>query len=339
MAGGDGRVVILPDESVIQQAADSMVNRQRIMVTGGTGFIGSHLALSLLSSGESCAVMTRNSGIVRTRLGCLVVKADLRDPEALHDALCGYRPDVVIHLASWPDAEESHQQARECLQNNAMGTLNLLEAMRASGCQRILYGDSTKVFGDIEGSCHGNLPAHPISSYAISKLCGWKLCKLYQRLHGFRVVSIRPTLVYGPGQPHNLISYVSGRILEGASNISLQGGSQTRAPLYIDDAVAAYLAAMQRLDELSGRVIAIGGGLEISVFEIASMIVDIMGSDAKLCVETDNIRATDTRRSCCDNEYAAGLLGWRPRISLHEGLQRTLADQFNVRRDSYVTGT
>ena len=298
------------------------------MVTGGLGFIGSHLIAGMQKAGAECAVLARRGDLPEHRSVTVpILSADLCDLPSTVAALMEFRADLLIHLASSPDAAESHEQAINCLRNNVMGTLNLLEAMRSAGITQLVYGDSSKVFGEADRGYHGDMPTDPLSSYAISKLCGWEMCRLYRRLSGFKVVSLRATLVYGPGQPQNLIRFVIGEIQRGSPAVNLQGGSQTRDPLYIDDAITAYVAAAERLDELNGKVVAIGGGHEYAVLDIARKILDLMNSDAKLCVQNEAVRPTETRRSHCDNRYAIELLGWRPRVGLEEGLRRTITKQ------------
>jgi UDP-glucose 4-epimerase len=162
----------------------------------------------------------------------------------------------------------------------------------------------------------------PRSSYAISKLAGWEHAKLYARLHGFSVLALRPTLIYGPGQGHNLISALADSAKRRVPEVRLAGGSQTRAPLFIDDAIEAFVRAAELGAELSGHVINLGGPTEHAVSEIASLTLSVLGSSAQ--VQVDTARATETSRSYCDNLGAKRLLDWEPQTGLLAGLEKTL---------------
>jgi dTDP-glucose 4,6-dehydratase len=167
-------------------------------------------------------------------------------------------------------------------------------------------------------------PARPISAYAIAKSAGWQLCELYFRIHGLPTVSIRPTMIYGPRQSFNLISFVVDCVLDGKSEVVLDGGSQTRDPLYVDDAVAAYLSAAVLGPDLSRRVVNIGGGNERSVIQLAELILELMEANLDVVEAPGRTRPTEMKRSYCDNHESRQMLEWEPQVSLREGLTRTI---------------
>lgn len=295
-----------------------------VLVTGGSGFIGNHLSRALLARGASVNVLSRHPETAPT--GAARLTCDLRDRDSVRSAFASIRPQVVVHLASLPDAGESYDHIRGSIESNTLGTLNLLDAALESGnVDLLVYGDSTKSYGNCDGPYHAGLPDQPLSSYSISKVAGWHLCTMYHRLHGLPVVSLRPTLVYGPQQPRNLIDFVIGSVLAGRSEITLQGGRQTRDPLFIDDAVNAYLAAIANGTRLGEAVIAVGGGAEYSVAAIARRIVELMAGETRVHSDEGQARATDTLRSRCDNRQAEELLGWHPGYDLDSGLASTIA--------------
>lgn len=256
---------------------------------------------------------------------CRFMAVDLTRADDVMDAVNRVEPDVVYHFASHPDGPENYQHALTAVHTNLLGTLNLLEAMRQVGGGALVYGDSCKVYGNAAVPYRSDTPLSPDSSYSITKAAGWQLCQLYCRVHGLAAISIRPTLMYGPHQGRNLISFVIRSVLEGKTSVRLDGGSQTRDPVYVEDGVSAFVAAGGAAKKLSGKVINIGGGQELSVTAIARAIVDVMGARTEIVSCAEQARATEMWRSCCDNREAAELLDWRPSHTLETGLQATVA--------------
>jgi len=305
----------------------SSLRESRVLVVGASGFIGSRLVARLVESEARVSALSRSLG----RLQGFVpteryqfLECDITIAEQCRRALSDSRPEVVYFLAGHPDAAESLQQAERCVQVNVLGLLQVLEGAVLAGAKLVVIGDSSKIYGNRPVPYRDDTPPDPRSSYSISKVAGWEHAKLYARLHGLAVVSIRPTLIYGPGQGHNLISAVAGSALRSKQEIRLAGGSQTRAPLYIDDAIDALVRVGEVGHTLSGAVINLGGLEERSVLDIARMTVEATGTDVVVAEDATQIRATETQRSACDNEAAKRLLGWEPRTTLHEGLKKTL---------------
>jgi nucleoside-diphosphate-sugar epimerase len=296
-------------------------------VTGAGGFIGARLVSRLTSAGAEVLALGRSLGrleeVEHPRLFSFV-QSGLDDAAELIDLVETFAPEVVYHLASTPDGRESFQQVRASIEGNLVPTLNLLEAVRAAGGGLFVYADSSKVYGDADVPFRPDQRADPLSSYAIAKAAGWDFCRYYARLHGLDVVSVRPTLIYGPGQGINLLQYVIECVLEGKAKVRLDGGDQTRDPLFLEDAVDAYLAVARHPAPVSGQVVNIGGGRECSVAELARMIVKMMGADLPVEAVEARKRPTETRRSYCDNAEAIQRLGWRPRTDLEAGLRRTI---------------
>jgi UDP-glucose 4-epimerase len=203
-------------------------------------------------------------------------------------------------------------------------TLNILEAFRLVSGDLFVYGDSCKVYGNCDVPYLEATPAQPLSSYAIAKYAGWQLCELYSRVHNVSAVSIRPTMIYGPRQSFNLISFVVDCVLDGKCEVVLDGGSQTRDPLYLDDAVEAFVSAAGLGSRLSRRVANIGGGNERSVLQLAKLVLEIMDADLRVVEAPARTRPTETKRSYCDNQESREMLGWQPQVSLREGLSKTI---------------
>ncbi len=240
-----------------------------------------------------------------------------------------------MQLSAHPDGEESHAQAQQSIQTNVTGTLNALEGFCTCSGELYLYGDSVKVYGNCDVPYREDAPTRPNSSYAVAKLAGWQLCELYSRVRGVTAAAIRPTLVYGPGQRFNVVSFVVNSVLDGRLEIPLSGGTQTRDPLYIDDAVSAYVAAIRRGRTVAGRRIVIGGGAECTVQSLGETVVRLMKGNQKVMSVAQAARPTEIWRSFADNLEAGQILGWKPEVSLEEGLAyagcRRLGDQGGAR--------
>ena len=301
---------------------ENELNGKRVLVTGANGFIGSHLVESLVHAGADVLGVDREHKL-ESKNDCsaplqLLDLANVQETVAVFE---DFRPQYVYHLASAADGAEDFAQVRRSIDGGIVLTVNLLEAFRLFPGDLFVFGDSSKVYGDPGVAYRESLPEAPLSSYAIAKSAAWQFCKYHRRIYGTNVVSVRPTLVYGPGQPKNLIAYVVDAIMTGHSEIRLMGGQQTRDPLYCGDLLNAYMALPEFADRVSGRIINLGGGREISVFELVQLIVRLLDSDIRIQVDPSNLRPTESMRSFCSNDDAFRLLGWKPEVDLESGLK------------------
>ncbi|HVN83090.1 MAG TPA: NAD-dependent epimerase/dehydratase family protein [Terriglobia bacterium] len=313
--------------------ASPLVGR-RVLITGASGFIGSQLAEHLLSEGAIVGGLDRTGGGILGRSSnrnYFFLDCDLENLEDTRRNLREFAPQILFHLAAHPDAKEGPSQYHAVIKANILATVNALESFRACGGELFIYGDSSKVYGNTSIPVCESMPVQPLSSYAIAKVAGWEYCKLFTRLHDLAVVSVRPTLVYGPGQGFNLINRVVGAVLDGQQVLKLDGGNQTRAPLYIHDATRAFTAIAEKGREMSGRVISISGGSEITVVDLAQLIIRLMGSTMHVEVDLSRMRPTESMRSYCDNQEAFEAVGWEPRVSLRGGLKKTIDHLVEIR--------
>jgi UDP-glucose 4-epimerase len=308
---------------------NSVWRGRQVAVIGASGFVGSHLVEKLVTEGANVLAVAR-------RIGCLNAlshldnrylfrSCDITDPQTIESGLCSFRPEIVFHLAAHPDGAESLTHMHACVRANMIGGLNALAAAIAAGGQVFILADSCKVYGNSGVPYLVSQSVDPICSYAITKTALWQLCQLTSTLSDIHVVGLRMTFVYGPRQGWNLIRYVQKCVREGAP-IRLQGGTQTRDPLYIDDAVDALLAAAISPAAFNYSI-PIGGGTEISVVDLCKAALVAMGQQASIVEDAETPRLTEIWRSISDNSDARRLLNWTPKISLREGLTRTLGDQ------------
>jgi nucleoside-diphosphate-sugar epimerase len=300
---------------------------RRIAVLGGTGFIGSHLVERLVAEGAEVLATGRNLAnldrLARVRADCSVALCDLRDAEDVTRTFAMFRPEIVYHLAAHPDGPETFDQFASCIAVNGSGLVNALRASAACGAELFVYGDSTKVYGNGQVPFRASQEAAPLCSYAVVKAAGWQLCQLAAGCSSLQVASLRPTFVYGPRQSRNIVTHVRDCVAAGRP-VRLQGGRQTRDPLYVEDAVAAF-AAVPLHRRAWGHAIPIGGGHEMSVTSLCDTVLSALGARNPILEDGEPPRSTEVWRSSSDNADAYRLLDWTPRVPLQLGLARTFA--------------
>jgi nucleoside-diphosphate-sugar epimerase len=298
-----------------------------VAIIGASGFIGSHLTERLIREGAEVLALIRGfsrvGNLASASADCALAVCDICDRDQIVGLMRRFKPDIVYHLAGHPDAGESMAHIAECMRVNGVGAANVLEAARDCGSRLLVYGDSTKVYGNGPVPHRCDAPVQPICSYAIVKAAAWQLYTLATSFSDLKVVGLRPTFIYGPRQNHNVIAYARECAIAGRP-IRLQGGSITRDPLYIDDAIDAFVAAAVT-PEAWGHSIPIGGGHELTVSSLCAAVLTAMNASAPIVPGAEKERATEIWRSYCDNSEAGRLLDWRPRTSLADGLARTVA--------------
>ena len=299
---------------------------KRIAVVGGTGFIGSHFVSKAVRLGANTLAIARSDN----RLSNLsdidglfeFAACDVADAERINAALIKFRPDAVVHFAAEPDAMESPEHMERCIRVNTAGVLNTISGAVASGASRFVFADTSKVYGNSTVPFTASHAESPICSYAVAKAAAWNFCKVISAMHGIGVVSLRPAFVFGPRQNWNLINYVKQCVANGVP-VKLQGGSQTRDLLFVEDAVEAFLMAVSSSAAV-GHAIPLGGGRELSVIELCKIILNTLDSNVSIEAGAEKPRMTEIWRSYTDNADARRLLGWFPRTTLVEGLRATL---------------
>ena len=296
----------------------------RSLVTGGAGFIGSHLVDALLAEGHDVAVVDDLSRGRRAQVhpAARLHVVDVRDA-ALHDVLRQERPEVVFHQAAQIDVRRSISEPLLDTEINVVGTVNLLQACVGAGVRRVvfassggaIYGDTTRIPTPEEH------PAMPASLYGAAKLCGEAYGGVYSGLYGLEFVAMRYANVYGPRQdPHGeagVVAIFARKLLADEAPVINGEGTQTRDYVYVGDAVRAFLAAGD-----SGRpgTWNIGTGVEVSVLDLVAIIGVVVGRDVRPVFAGP--RPGELQRSAVATERAASELGWRAAIPLGEGVRR-----------------
>ena len=296
----------------------------RVLVTGAGGFIGAALVRRLSTFGADITAVARRPGRLDPEATSYhFVSCDLRSSEQIRAVVTAAQPQMVFHLAAHPDAAEDGKQTHAVIQHNIVGLSHLLDALVTLPAVSLIYGDSAKVYGNGTVPYRSDQALESLSSYAVSKETGWRLIDMYRRVHGLQAAGLRPTLVYGPGQSFNLFAYLINAVNSGREEIALDGGTQTRDPLFIDDVIDAFIAAAQHIRRINGMNLPIGGNREMSVADITRLTVNLLGGRQKVLVQPSCVRPTETLRSWCDNAEAKALLDWSPLVSFEEGILRT----------------
>lgn len=300
----------------------------RWLVTGGAGFIGSHLVESLIAHGHSVRVLDsfstgrwENLAAVQDQIE--VIEGDIRDPQVVERAMDGV--EIVAHLAAIVSVQASLESPRETMDVNVEGTLNLLEAAHQAKARRFLFASSAAVYGDHpELPLQEDFPLHPLSPYAASKAAGEALCQAYQAAYGLPTVALRFFNVYGPRQdPHSpysgVISIFVGRMRQGLPPVIYGDGLQTRDFVCVDDVVVALLRAGER-NGAAGAVLNIARGEGTSIIQLIARLNQVLGT--RLEPVFGPPRVGEVRRSVGDPRRAEAILGWQPSVGLTEGLAR-----------------
>jgi UDP-glucose 4-epimerase len=307
----------------------------RALVTGGAGFVGSHLVDALLDRGDEVAVVDDLSTGKRENLaGALARGADLReidirDAAPLRDVIGTWRPDIVFHLAAQMDVRKSIEDPAWDAGINVVGTINVLEASRLAGVRRLV---NTSTGGAIYGETDvmptpESVPPRPMSAYGQSKFCAEAYCGWYERLYGLSSVTLRYGNVYGPRQdPHGeagVIAIFCGKLIAGERPRIFGDGRQTRDYAYVGDIVAANLAAAAH-PEAHGAY-NVGTGVEASVLEVVAALREAAGvGEGEFEPEFAPARAGELQRSSLDVTRARAELGFSAETDLVSGLRPTL---------------
>jgi UDP-glucose 4-epimerase len=300
------------------------------LVTGGAGFIGSHLADRLIAEGWSVRVLDdfssgRPENLARVGSQVELIQGDLCDEGTLAEAMDGV--EFVFHQGAIPSVPRSVAEPLRTHRVNASGTLLVLEEARRAGVRRVVYASSSSAYGDsvLLPKVETQPPA-PLSPYALQKYVGEVYCRLYAELYGLETVALRYFNVYGPRQdPRSEYAAVVPRFvtacLEGRAPTVFGDGEQTRDFTYVEDAVRANLLAASA-PKAPGQVVNVAGGRRESLRALLAVIRDLTG--ARVAAVHAPARPGDVRDSQADLTRARELLGYQPAVSLREGLRRTI---------------
>lgn len=298
-----------------------------VLVTGGAGFIGSHIVDKLLQAGHRVAVLDDLSTGRRENLprGVHLYPQSLLDP-GLSDLFEEVEPEVVFHQAAQVKVSRSLSDPAFDARTNIEGSIRLLEACRATGTRKVVYASSAAVYGEpLTLPLPEDHRLAPLSPYGLSKLTVERYLALYYSLYGLKYAVLRYANVYGPRQDSSgeggVVAIFAARAVRGKPLVIYGDGTQTRDFVYVEDVAEANLLAAR--EDLPGQlVVNVGGGKECSISELAATCARLAGCDLPRIHQA--ARPGEIKRSALDNRRAREVLGWQPRTPLSEGLRRTL---------------
>jgi UDP-glucose 4-epimerase len=301
------------------------------LVTGGSGFIGSHLVRALVAAGSSVRVLDnlstgRRENLEEVGADIEFVEGDIRDTDTLKKAVAGVR--YVLHLAALPSVVRSIKDPISTNQVNVCGTLKLLIEARDAGVERLVFSSSSSVYGNTPTlPKREDMAPNPRSPYALSKLAGEHYARMFFELFGLRTYALRYFNVFGPRQDPNspyaaVIPLFMAACREGRAPVIFGDGNQTRDFTFVENVVNANRCCLTAPDAAAGGVYNVGGGHRLSVNDLAEKIARLMGKDIRPVHEKP--RPGDVRDSQADAARARTLLGWKESVSVDEGLRRTV---------------
>jgi nucleoside-diphosphate-sugar epimerase len=303
----------------------------KYLVTGGAGFIGSHLVEALLSRGESVRVVdsfltgkTENLQPFLKRIE--LIRGDAADPAVAARAVAGV--DYVLHQAALPSVPRSVADPLACHHNCLATTVSVLEAARRAGVRRVVLASSSSIYGDAPElpKRESQTPA-PKSPYAAAKLAGELYAQTYGRLHGLSTVCLRYFNVFGPRQDPTsqyaaVVPAFITAVLAGQRPVVYGDGRQSRDFTFVGNVVEANILAATAERQLCGETVNIACGMRFSLLDLLAGIAKITGRKAEPCFEPE--RAGDVRDSLASIERAGELIGYRPGVSFEKGLEITV---------------
>ena len=309
---------------------------KRVVVTGADGFIGSHLTEALVARGCAvtafCYYNSFNSwgwldSLPAEVIGRLnVVMGDVRDPNGVRAALAG--ADVVFHLAALIGIPFSYNSPDSYVDTNVKGTLNVLQAARDVGLERVVVTSTSEVYGSAQyvpiDEAH---PRQAQSPYSASKIGADALATAFCRSFGLPAVIVRPFNTYGPRQSERaVIPTIITQLLAGSAELHLGSVRPTRDLTFVTDTCAGFIA-LASCDAAVGLDVNLGAGKEISIGDLASLLLELTGSKATVVSDDERLRpaGSEVERLMSDNSRARALTRWEPAVSLRDGLARTVA--------------
>lgn len=305
--------------------------RKTILVTGGAGFIGSHLTEKYVRQGYLVKVLddfsTGNVNNIRALFNFKnfkLIRGDIRNKELIQRTLAGV--DIIFHLAAQIHVDRSIIDPRSTFEVNTLGTLNILEAALESEVDLVVYASSSEVYGSAQHvQMNEKHPLNPASPYAASKAAADRLCFAYYNTYKLPVVIVRCFNTYGPRQSETryaaAIPKFIRRVIQGLPPVIYGDGKQTRDYMYIGDAVKAYDLVLKTHENLFGKAVNFGTGKEISILELAELIIKLCNQEGSLQPIHVAPRVGEVKRLCADITLAKKELGFESKYDLKKGLK------------------
>lgn len=308
---------------------------RNILITGGAGFIGSHLVERLLAEGEwqitvvddfndfySPSIKRENIAPYKANPNFRLIEADIRDAGALAKAFDHTKYDCIVHLAARAGVRPSLKEPQLYVETNINGTMNLLELARTHGVKQFVFGSSSSVYGENEKVpfSEDDPIFNPISPYAATKAAGELICHTYSHLYSLRIVCLRFFTVYGARQRPDLAIHKFAKLISEGKPIPVFGDGTTRRDYtYVDDIIAGVRAAID-YDQSNYEVINLGESRTVELRELISLIETELGAQAE--IDRQPTQPGDVPQTFADISKARRLLGYNPQTQIEDGIRR-----------------
>jgi len=303
---------------------------RRVLITGGTGFIGSHLIQQLHASGAIISIISREKKCDLAETNQYT--GDIRDSSFVTECMIDFNADYIFHLAAYKERSESIQAFYSAIETNLIGSLNIFSAAKETNSVKFIvalgtaeeYGNNIPPFDEKLREC-------PVTPYSFSKSCVSHLGELFFHLYNLPVIIIRPTLAYGPGQGNDMFvtSLITSLLDDKPFDMTL--GDQTRDFVYVDDVVDSLILAAKN-SQAKGQIINIGSGIPIKIGDIAKKIETIIGKKGLINLGGKQYRKNEVMEYYVDLKRADNILGWKAKTSLDDGLLKTIDYYRRVKR-------
>ena len=306
------------------------IENRKVLLTGGTGFLGHHVVKALLD-GEADVTLLVQPHEKTWRLEDIgsnvnIVKATLTNREDTKRAVREVQPEIIIHFAGCMERRRDVAILDDMYGHHVSSTINLILAADSEVTKLILNTGTSEEYGEQSDPFVETLPIDPVSPYSASKGAATVMATYLSKAMGLPVVTMRPFITYGPGQVHDtLIPFLIKGVLE-KKTVELTEGLQYRDFIFVDDLVSCYLAAIENAESVRlPHVFNVGTGRRTRVCEVIEIISDLMNGQDYLKIGARPMRPGEPESMVADIQKAREFLGWAPKVSLSEGLEKTIA--------------
>lgn len=306
----------------MQLKAKNILSKKKMvmLITGADGFVGSNACRYYQKRGWAVHGFSEKSSVID---GIKITAVNLLDYDGLRKKIYKIQPDVVLHLGALVVLDRSFEVAKRCIDVNIHGTLNLLEAVKDLPLERFVFFSTEEVYGKNTLPYKENQLLLPPSPYSVSKIAGENLCLLYKEWYALPVVIFRMATVFGPYQP--ITRFIPTLITKALKNeeVPLNSGKNKRDYLFVEELIEATEKALSA-EKAIGQIFNIGGTKSFSGKELAEKIITLSKSTSKILLNAFPDRSGEARLWKMNNAKARRLLGWKPRASIDEDLQKTI---------------
>jgi dTDP-glucose 4,6-dehydratase len=303
---------------------------KKVLVTGGDGFMGSHLTEKLLELGADVSILIKSSisktepvlrNLDHVKDSIKIINGNISENDCI-TSMIKNKPQVIFHLAAIAYVNYSFEHPFETIRANYYGTLNVLQAAMNLDIERLVVTSSSEVYGTAQyPSIDESHPLNPTSPYAASKAAADRTCFSFWKTYGLPIAIIRPFNTYGPRHTYDVIPKFIGLALKNKPLTIYGTGEQKRDFTYVDDMIRAFLI-MGSDKKAIGEVVNFGTGKDVAINELAKKIVEISGSKSPIVYQKE--RLAEVERLICNYDKAKKLFGWTPKILIDEGLKRNI---------------